>query len=115
MKHHTDNDKAGGVAPPHNCSTNANSRGAVMPNPLTSALESKRRRGYWSALWWVAVALFLYVLSTGPVLKLCRAGYLPYGVAQTIYYPLEVLAPEDTPQEAFLEWYVVKVWRASYN
>ena len=113
MKHHTDNDKAEDVAPRANCPTNTISRGAAISDPLPSAPECKRRRGYWSALKWVAVALFLYVFSTGPVLKLSRAGCFPFRLVQTIYYPLEVLAPEDTPQNEFLEWYVSEVWKVS--
>ena len=67
--------------------------------------------GFWTGVWWFAVALALYVLSTGPVLRLGQAGCLPDGIARVMYAPLWAVAPEQTPQGAVLVWYIFRLWK----
>jgi hypothetical protein len=66
---------------------------------------------YRAWLWAVAVALVIYPLSTGPVLKVvdvCGGNWL--AVAETVYAPLAAL--ENLPAaQRFFAWYCVDVWR----
>jgi len=56
--------------------------------------------------------LALYVLSTGPEVRLEQAGYLPRGTMEAVYAPLWAVAPPSSPQNDIMFWYIFSVWRA---
>ncbi len=63
----------------------------------------------------IVLALVLYVLSTGPMLKLTFTvtGQLTYKTCQTIYAPLLWLGETDTGQvyiQPLLKWYWYEIW-----
>ena len=62
-------------------------------------------------VWWFFFAATVYVLSTGPVIRLEQVGYLPPGIEKVLYAPLWAIAPEHTSQGALVEWYIFKLWR----
>jgi len=67
-----------------------------------------------SGLLWSAFAIAVYVLSTGPVIRLEQTGTLPNGTGETIYAPLWAAAPEHTPQGAILDWYIFRLWKVYF-
>jgi hypothetical protein len=62
---------------------------------------------------WMAVALVLYVLSTGPVVRLMFEGVISEQVVETVYAPFRWLEHTKVGQvllELFIEWYGEKLW-----
>ena len=47
----------------------------------------------------------LYVLSSGPAVALMNAEVLPYGVFDTIYWPLNRLYDHNHTARQFFDWY----------
>ena len=62
-------------------------------------------------LLWISVGISLYVLSTGPIMKLARSGYMPESIG-VIYAPLGKLCDSFPPVERLFRWYIEKLWRA---
>jgi hypothetical protein len=68
-------------------------------------------------LLYMVTGLFLYVLSIGPVAKLCAACDIPgkhphlEAVLENIYSPLSIAAAHSPPAGRFLVWYMNKIWR----
>jgi hypothetical protein len=60
----------------------------------------------------VPIVIILYVLSTGPALKLYQRGALPYQVMK-IYNSLETLDAYFPQTGKFLNWYVYDVWHCT--
>ena len=79
--------------------------------------ESERNDGRRGMLWWViglAVAIVVYVLSIGPVMKLDQKVHPPYGsspIVQKVYWPLWALSGRVRPMNRALSWYVFEVCR----
>jgi hypothetical protein len=82
-----------------------------MSDPMNKVPESEGRDWFWLALCWLPVALLVYVLSTGPVMKLEEAGYLPRNVDAIIYKPLWAVTPEFLGR--FFWWYIFDVWKVT--
>jgi hypothetical protein len=75
--------------------------------------EHPRGRSHFAWIFWtVPTLLILYVLSTGPVIKLSNRGSLPYGVANIIYLPLVYLDFNYPPARSFFTWYIDDIWHA---
>ncbi len=77
----------------------------------TSAADGRDR--FWAALWWVSAVFAVYLLSTGPYVRLQQAGYIPKAL-DNIYAPLEPLFPDNSPQQRLIWWYVFTVWKAEF-
>jgi hypothetical protein len=85
-------------------------RSETVAGPALEESEQGRRWGL-SWLTWLIVALLLYVLSVGPVVKLCdvagnRAVMNAVGVA---YSPLEFAYYHSSAAKRFFNWYL-GVW-----
>jgi hypothetical protein len=63
---------------------------------------------------WIPVLLALYVLSTGPLVKVAVQANSPrlHTILFTVYAPLGALADRSQVTEDFFEWYLGKVWHA---
>lgn len=61
-------------------------------------------------LLWTFFILAVYILSTGPALKLHRAGMLPD--PEPLYLPLIWLSWNVPLANDFLRWYVKGLWHA---
>ena len=80
------------------------------------AEREKKEKGFvvylftWVA--WVFVAVALYVLSVGPVLKfLYRSGQTPGPVVERFYAPLFWVCVHSELADSIRDAYLVKVWR----
>ena len=73
--------------------------------------ESERGRGM--AWWfiWVFVAMLLYVLSTGPVLKIDRKALMTNRGLYLFYKPLTLACERSRPVRGFFKWYLIDIWR----
>jgi hypothetical protein len=76
----------------------------------------KKEKGFVSHLFfWIAVgfvSVAIYVLSTGPVIKLFDApGASPGPAILAVYAPLVWLSEWSRSFNSFMDWYVKKVWR----
>ena len=60
---------------------------------------------------WLAVAALVYVLSVGPVVRLCVAGAFPAWVTR-IYLPLAVLSDHSGGFREALDWYIYDLWKS---
>ena len=65
-----------------------------MSDPVEDAQDANSRRAVWSWLLWLSVALIVYVLSTGPILRLMRTNRIPTGslgikVVDVVYRPFD--------------------------
>jgi len=58
------------------------------------------------------VALVLYVLSTGPVCRLCDKGLVPQRIVETVYLPVIYVGDRFSIPHDFLSWYVHDLWKA---
>jgi len=58
-----------------------------------------------------SVAVVLYVLSVGPVLKVERTDSAKLTTLRTVYRPLLALARSSFVFATFYEWYVYHVWK----
>jgi hypothetical protein len=63
-------------------------------------------------VWSMTVLPLIYLLSTGPVLKLRQAGRISPSVVLTIYAPLDHLTQICPPLDHVLKWYVRDIWNA---
>jgi hypothetical protein len=71
-----------------------------------------RRLGSWSC--WAGLALVLYILSIGPVVKLMIKRVIPEGVVTTVYAPMIWLGETKSGKkilDPFFNWYGEKIWR----
>lgn len=69
------------------------------------------RSGFGSSLpLWLGGALLVYVLSTGPAVKLVEHGVIAGSSLETVYAPLVLLANHCEPVSDFFEWYLCEVW-----
>ena len=59
-------------------------------------------------LWWVAMALVLYVLSVGPVARYYDKRSAPSAV-EKFYAPLGAVYGNFPPARTFFDWYA-KLW-----
>lgn len=76
-----------------------------LPEPTT------RQGGVWLNFLCWGIGLFaLYLLSTGPVVKLVCKGVINYHYAEAVYAPLIWLSDNCEPLEESLEWYVAELW-----
>jgi hypothetical protein len=77
------------------------------PNTRTEPLYSLASRWFL----YLAAAFFLYVLSTGPVLKLAivSPGFRPY--FGPLYAPLIALSKACPPVDRAFKWYLFTIWR----
>jgi hypothetical protein len=78
--------------------------------PEHSAENERHGGGVFRVFVWIAVALVLYVLSVGPVLK-----FAPISIFQPplgyIYWPVLQLGMPRSPVSRVFFWYVNDVWR----
>lgn len=61
----------------------------------------------------IVVALALYVLSTGPVVKLALEDQIPLEFVETVYAPFQWVDRTDLGHKilkAFAHWYGEKLW-----
>jgi hypothetical protein len=76
-------------------------------------ISDKQRRSSVGILRWCIVTIFtlpsLYVLSTGPVVRLCAAGIIPLSCV-AIYSPLRTLVYRSGTFDKFLSWYMHDIW-----
>jgi endonuclease/exonuclease/phosphatase (EEP) superfamily protein YafD len=80
----------------------------TQPAPET---DEKKSRGLGSYLVWAFVVVMAYVLSIGPVLKLCYRGVLSPKVL-IIYKPLDLLCTRNAltqPMVRYLEFWCPEV------
>ena len=76
-------------------------------------------RGHVGAYWLLSAFVFLlfYLLSIGPVAKVCWRLDMPVNYARTVkavdtvYAPIYFLAEKYPQADSLLEWYVTDVWR----
>ena len=61
---------------------------------------------------WLLMVIGVYVLSTGPVIKIARrANSTPFdNIVMAVYYPLASLSDRSSVAKNFFEWYVTGVW-----
>jgi hypothetical protein len=57
------------------------------------------------------VAVILYVLSVGPVLRVERNGTAKIMTLRTVYQPLVALARTNSGFGHFYDWYVFHLWK----
>lgn len=62
-----------------------------------------------NVVWWVALALAMYVLSVGPVARYYK-NRLPPPAVQAFYAPLFFLSDHVRLVEKVFQWYV-KIWK----
>ena len=70
-----------------------------------------RRLGSWCC--WMSVALVVYVLSIGPVVKFMLKGPIPEEVVETVYAPIIWLGKTESVgklMDGFFNWYGEKIW-----
>jgi hypothetical protein len=82
------------------------------PGQNHSSVQTGYGQGH--LLVWLLVAIGLYVLSTGPVIKIARrtkSTPLANGI-MGLYYPLGSLADHSRVASNFFDWYVMKLWGA---
>ena len=64
---------------------------------------------------WFFLALAIYVLSPGPVMKIGQVlGAPPARIGQAtsaFYYPMGFLGEKFPPITDFYQWYLQKIWR----
>ena len=76
-------------------------------------------RSHPAAYWLISAFVFLlfYVLSIGPVAKVCEHLRMPgkypraEKVLETIYAPIRVLGDNSPAADRFFRWYLFDVWR----
>jgi hypothetical protein len=82
-----------------------------MPN---EAENEKRKNGFGSRLFTWAVVAFafaaLYVLSTGPVLRLCYKKGKPNSFLKPFCAPVVWACGQNRTAESIMEWYWKDVW-----
>jgi hypothetical protein len=82
-----------------------------MTDEAQDASKSRSRVIGWGCLWWVGLALVLYVLSSGPVLmvvhkRIIRLNSPTYRFLASFYQPLNWVAnvtPLDKPLQMYWE------------
>jgi hypothetical protein len=61
--------------------------------------------------WMPVVLLLLYVLSTGPAVRLCeKTGIVSSQQLETFYAPLIFLCDHCAPAQDFFIWYIFGLW-----
>jgi len=75
------------------------------------AQQSQERRGsgLLRIFWALVVVLVLYVLTTGPVIKICVERRGPSATVNIFYRPLELANRHVPAAERFFDWYF-KMW-----
>jgi len=71
--------------------------------------EQSHKRG-WGIYFWVLGFLLIYILSTGPVEKLCDRGLLSRHTVDVLYTPLSILCVYCEPVRVLFNWYILDVW-----
>jgi hypothetical protein len=63
---------------------------------------------------WLPIGLAIYVLSTGPIIKVARLTSSPMldNFLRAAYAPLGAVSDHSRIVEKFFEWYVKNVWHA---
>ena len=65
---------------------------------MNAEVEDRPETGWWSLgwgwLWWLGILLLLYVLSTGPLLRMMRSKRIKAGsraerIVATVYWPFD--------------------------
>ena len=87
-----------------------NRAGDSIPN----AEPSPDTLAFSSVFWWAGVVFILYLLSTGPVVKLALEDKIPREASEKIYAPLVWLCDTPVGEQVVrpgLMWYGEKIWR----
>jgi hypothetical protein len=82
-------------------------------NETTDEVRPSRGVSFFTWAWMIGAVLFIYVTSTGPILKLASIGKVPKSTCY-IYYPLHI-ATNGTPIEDLLKWYIGRVWKVDID
>jgi len=81
---------------------------------IGSAAQSPNTHSRGSMLWWVIDVLVLYVLSTGPVVKLAAEGQISGEAIESIYAPIDWLCKTPVGERLVrpsIIWYGNTIWR----
>ena len=87
--------------------------GVQLPADVQPSKISVFRRFLLRCLCWGGVALVLYVLSIGPVVRLMFEGTISEEVIEAVYAPITWLGETKLGHdllESFVEWYGEKLW-----
>jgi hypothetical protein len=74
--------------------------------------QERGGRGLFRIFWVFVVVIVVYVLSSGPVVRLSHRSTIARRLL-VIYEPLASLAVHSRPASRFLEWYIGDVWHTS--
>jgi hypothetical protein len=92
-----------------------------MGEKLTEQTETNpevtepKGQGSFNPLFWVLVVLGLYVLGSGPAIKLYSSAPQTRPVIDVIYAPLEALCDACPPVQKAMVWYAVTVWGVKFK
>ena len=84
-----------------------------MDSQTNSADETRsdlRKAASWIGTLIIALPV-LYILSTGPVIKLAEGGVISGSMVEAIYGPVMTLSDHSEVFKKVLYWYVIDVWR----
>ena len=73
--------------------------------------DENRKGGFATAACLVLAGLMIYMLSTGPVMKLAQYNVIAFDAADSVYAPVYWLADNFPPVDTFFTWYLDDLWR----
>jgi hypothetical protein len=81
--------------------------------PDRQQAEAPRQRHWPGFFWMLTLAPLLYLLSSGPALKLSNKHILSDKLFGFVYSPLEYLANTSTTFNSLFAWYLIDIWHCT--